>query len=297
MSDKPVSGKAPDRFAIALAQLNPLVGDIDGNLAAARDARARAHAGGADLVLFSELFISGYPPEDLVLKPAFQEAAMEAVAALAADTDDGGPAVLIGTPWAKDGALYNAVALLDFGRLQELSFKVDLPNYGVFDEKRVFRPGPMPGPFNIRGVRIGVPVCEDIWGTEIVECLAETGAEILLVPNGSPFDAAKRDVRLNLAVARVVESGLPLAYLNQIGGQDELVFDGASFVINADRRLAVQLPSWEEDLVVTQWRRAGGGWTCAPGTIAEAQEQDYAIYRAMMLGLKDYVNKNRSRAC
>jgi len=277
---------------IALAQLNPVVGDISGNLARAQTARANAAAQDADLILFSELFITGYPPEDLVLKPAFQSDAMDAVQALALETKSG-PAILIGTPWVKDGALYNGVAYLDGGSVQAVNFKVDLPNYGVFDEKRVFRPGPMPGPFAIRGVRIGVPICEDIWGPDPVECLSETGSDILLVPNGSPFDASKRDHRLNVAVARVVEAGLPLVYLNQVGGQDELVFDGASFVLNADRRLAVQLPSWEEALVVTEWKRDNGVWTCAPGTVAELEDMNAALYSGMVLGLKDYVNKNR----
>jgi NAD+ synthase len=281
-----------NRMAIALAQLNPVVGDIQGNLKRARSALEQARAQSADLVLFSELFITGYPPEDLVLKPAFQKDAMDAVKALAKDAA-GGPAVLIGTPWVQDGALYNAVVLLDAGQVQAVSFKVDLPNYGVFDEKRVFRPGPLPGPFNVRGVRIGVPICEDIWGPDPVECLSETGSEILLVPNGSPFDAAKRDHRINVAVARVVEAGLPLVYLNQIGGQDELVFDGASFVLNADRRLAVQLPSWEEAIVVTEWRRDNGAWVCSPGPIADTEEMNAALYAGMVLGLKDYVNKNR----
>jgi NAD+ synthase len=281
-----------DRMAIALAQLNPVVGDIPGNLERARAAHERARAEGADLVLFSELFITGYPPEDLVLKPAFQTDAMDAVKALAKDTA-GGPAILIGTPWVQDGALYNAVALLDAGQVQAVSFKVDLPNYGVFDEKRVFRPGPLPGPFNIRGVRVGVPICEDIWGPDPVECLSETGSEILLVPNGSPFDAGKRDHRLNVAVARVVEAGLPLVYLNQVGGQDELVFDGGSFVLNADRRLAVQLPSWEEAVVLTRWQRDNGQWICAQGAVADGEEMNAALYAGMVLGLKDYVNKNR----
>jgi len=281
-----------NRMKVALAQLNPVVGDIEGNLTRARAARADAAAKGADLILFSELFITGYPPEDLVLKPAFQTDAMAAINALAKETASG-PAILIGTPWVKDGALYNGVAFLDKGAVQAVNFKVDLPNYGVFDEKRVFRPGPMPGPFSIRGVRIGVPICEDIWGPDPVECLTETGSEILLVPNGSPFDAPKRDHRVNVAVARVVESGLPLVYLNQVGGQDELVFDGGSFVLNADRRLAVQLPSWEEALVITEWSRANGVWTCAPGSVAELEEMNASLYAGMMLGLKDYVNKNR----
>src|SRR5262252_4326348 len=281
-----------DHLKIALAQLNPIVGDISGNLARARAARADAASRGADLVLFSELFITGYPPEDLVLKPAFQKDAMEAVEDLAKDTKTG-PAVLIGSPWVKDGALYNAVAYLDGGAVQAVNFKVDLPNYGVFDEKRVFRPGPMPGPFNIRGVRIGVPICEDIWGPDPVECLSETGSEILLVPNGSPFDAEKRDHRLNVAVARVVEAGLPLVYLNQVGGQDELVFDGASFVLNADRRLVAQLPAFEECVAVTQWRREAAGWRCIDGPRATPVEGDEADYAACVLGLRDYVDKNR----
>jgi len=282
-----------DRLTIALAQLNPIMGDFPGNLARARAARAEARAAGADLILFSELYITGYPPEDLVLKPVFQKDAMDTVEAFAKDTADGGPAVLIGTPWLKEGALYNAVAYLDAGAVQATTFKVDLPNYGVFDEKRLFKPGPMPGPFNIRGVRIGVPVCEDIWGADPVECLSETGTELLLVPNGSPFDALKRDHRLNVAVARIIDSGLPLAYLNQVGGQDELVFDGASFVLNADKRPALQLPSWEEAVAITQWRRGNQGWVCEPGPLAENEELNAALYAAMMLGLKDYVNKNR----
>jgi NAD+ synthase len=282
-----------DSLTIALAQLNPIMGDIPGNLARARAARAKGHAAGADLILFSELYITGYPPEDLVLKPAFQSDAKEAVEAFAKDTADGGPAILIGTPWMKEGSLYNGVAFLDGGAVQGLTFKVDLPNYGVFDEKRVFRPGPMPGPFNIRGVRIGVPVCEDIWGGDAVECLCETGSEMLLVPNGSPFYALKRDHRLNIAVTRVVECGLPLVYLNQVGGQDELVFDGASFVLNADRRLAAQLPSWEETVAITHWRRESESWVCQSGPLAETEELNEALYSAMMLGLKDYVNKNR----
>lgn len=284
---------APERLRIALAQLNPILGDFPSNMDKARAARVKAAKDGADLVLFSELFITGYPPEDLVLKRAFQQAAMASVEELAKDTADGGPAVLIGTPWVKDGALHNAVALLDSGQVQAVTFKNNLPNYGVFDEKRVFVPGPLPGPFNIRGVRIGVPICEDIWAADATDCLCETGAELLLVPNGSPFDARKRDHRLNVTVARVVESGLPLAYLNQVGGQDELVFDGASFVLNADRRLALQLPCWEEAVVQTQWRRETAGWVCAAGEVAEVQGEDEALYCGMVLGLKDYVNKNR----
>ena len=282
-----------DRFRIALAQLNPLMGDIPGNLARARAARTEAAKQGADLILFPELFIVGYPPEDLVLKPALQEDAREAIEKLARDTGDGAPAVLIGAPWVEEGKLYNACLYLDEGRVAGRTFKHDLPNYGVFDEKRVFAVGPMPGPFNIRGLRIGVPICEDIWTPDVVECLSETGGEILLVPNGSPFEAGKEDLRLNLIVSRVKERGLPLIYLNQVGGQDELVFDGASLVCNADGRLAHALPAWEEALVVSEWTRQPSGWACAKGEVAPEEDRSTSVYHAMMLGLRDYVNKNR----
>src|SRR3954466_4218629 len=237
---------APKTLRIALAQLNPTVGDVAGNAAKVREARSEAAGLGADVVMFPEMFLAGYPPEDLVLKPAFQDVCREACEALARETGDGGPAVLVGLPWAEDGGLYNAVALLDEGRIAALRFKVDLPNYGVFDEKRVFAAGPMPGPVNFRGVRLGIPIREDIWGEEVVECLAETGAELLVVPNGSPYWRDKDDLRLNVAIQHIVAHGLPAVYVNQIGGQDELVFDGISFGINADRSLAFQLQGFEE---------------------------------------------------
>jgi NAD+ synthase len=287
-----------DRLAIAVAQLNPIVGDVAGNLECARKARAQAARERADIVAFSELFIAGYPPEDLVLKPGFQAACRAAIEALARETGDGGPAVLIGVPWLEDGKLYNAYALLAGGRIDAIRFKVNLPNYGVFDEKRVFAPGPVPGPVNFRGVRLGLPVCEDTWTDwgdyeNVVECLAETGAELLVVPNGSPYWRGKSDIRLNVSVARVTEAALPLIYVNQVGGQDELVFDGASFALNTDRSIAFQLPAFRETIVTTQWSRIDGVWRCAKGPIAAAEAPDEADYTACVLGLRDYVGKNR----
>lgn len=281
-----------DKLQIALAQANPTVGDVQGNLALAREIRSEAAGMGADLVLFPELFLIGYPPEDLVLKQALQDDAIAAAETLAAETADGGPAMLLTTCWRQDGKLYNAVLLLDEGEVKAARFKHDLPNYGVFDEKRLFASGALPGPVNFRGVRLGVPICEDIWTPDVVECLAETGAEILLVPNGSPFEDDKVDVRLNHVVARVTESELPLVYLNQVGGQDELVFDGGSFVINADRSVAVHMPEFESALVLTTWNRTADGWVCEKGTDAPPRSRMESIYRAMMLGLRDYVNKN-----
>ena len=288
-----MNARSSDRLTIALAQLDPTVGDVTGCLQKARRARAAAAQAGADVVMFSELFIGGYPPEDLVLKPAFQAACRAAVETLARETAEQGPALLIGAPWVEEGKLYNAYFLLGGGSIQAKRFKVDLPNYGVFDEKRVFTPGAMPGPIVLDGVRIGIPICEDIWGADIVECIAETGGEILLVPNGSPYWRDKTEARLNLAVARVTESGLPLVYLNQVGGQDELVFDGASFVLNADRTLAAQLPAFRESVAITHWRRASEGWRCVEGPVETVEEGEEADYAACVLGLRDYVEKNR----
>jgi NAD+ synthase len=281
-----------DRLKLAVAQLNPVVGDVAGNAEKARRARAEAAKQGADLVIFSELFISGYPPEDLVLKPAFQAACRSAVEQLARETKDGGPAMLVGTPWLQDGKLYNAAALLDAGKITGLRFKVDLPNYGVFDEKRVFVPGPMPGPVNFRGVRIGIPICEDIWKSDPVECIVETGGEILLVTNASPYRRGVMLERLNIAVPRVMESGLPLLYVNQVGGQDELVFEGASFGLNADKSLAFQMTSFKEEIALTEWQREDGKWNCISGPRESTAETDEADYTACMLGLRDYVEKN-----
>ena len=279
-----------DTLTIALAQLNPTVGAIDLNLAKAREIVA-GHSS-VDLVLFPELYISGYPPEDLVLRHSFVAACKTACETLAADFKDG-PAILIGLPWRDGTLLHNSVALLNNGKIETVRHKFDLPNYGVFDEKRVFQPGPAPGPVVVKGVRIGVPICEDIWTEETCETLAETGAEILLSPNGSPFERNKDDVRLNLVVARVSECGLPLAYLNQVGGQDELVFDGASFVLNADHSLAVQMPMFAEAVAVSIWNRGAAGWICETGSIVRLPEREEETWAACVLGLRDYVLKNR----
>ncbi|MEZ2127325.1 MULTISPECIES: NAD+ synthase [unclassified Sinorhizobium] len=278
---------------IAVGQLNPTVGDVAGNLAKAREARADAAREGAHLLMLTELFISGYPPEDLVLKPAFIRACWKAVESLAADTADGGPGVVIGFPRQDQSGRYNSIAVLDGGKVIAVRDKVDLPNYGEFDEKRVFDQGAMPGPINFRGVRLGIPICEDIWGElGVCETLAESGAEILLSPNGSPYYRGKVDVRHQVVLKQVIETGLPMIYAAQLGGQDELVFDGASFAFNADRTLAFQMSQFETAVAVTTWKKNGDGWHCAESPMAHIPEREEADYRACLLGFRDYVNKN-----
>jgi NAD+ synthase len=304
-------------LSIALAQLNPTVGDVASNLARVRRARERAAELGADLLVLSELVLIGYPPEDLVLRPALVEAAAAALRELERDSASGGPALIVTLPWRADGCLHNAAAFIANGRA-ECRFKHELPNYGVFDEKRVFNPGPLPAPIVFRGVRIGIPICEDIWFQAVTAHLARAGAELFVVPNGSPFEVDKFEERIELARARVSETQVPLAYVNQVGGQDELVFDGGSFVMNADGSVAHVLPFWREDIAITQWQKDGASLRCVgdvAGHVLSAFAKATAdrrssksegwsdvptqqparldsIYSAMMLGLRDYVGKN-----
>ncbi len=282
-----------DHLIFAIAQLNPTLGDVAGNLAKLRRARDVAAKFNADLVVGTELCVSGYPPEDLVLKPAFLDACEAAVRDFAAETATG-PAIVIGVPWRQEGKTYNAALLLDRGEIAAVRLKHDLPNYGVFDEKRVFAAGPAPGPVPFRGVRLGLMVCEDMWKPDTTETLAETGAELLVVINGSPFEHDKRDERIALACERVKESGLPLLYVNQICGQDELVFDGGSFALDAECTLRLQAPDWREAVLPLHWRRNGDDrWTIETGELTPPTEGLEAIYQAMVLGLRDYVTKNR----
>nr|MBA3811305.1 NAD+ synthase [Caulobacteraceae bacterium] len=282
----------PDRLVVASVQANPTVGDIAGNAALARARMAQATAAGADIALFSELFLIGYPPEDLALKPAALRACGEALERLARETA-GGCAGLVTLPWAgKDGRPRNAVALIAGGEVRGVSFKIDLPNYGVFDEKRIFAPGEAAGLFEAAGARIGVPVCEDIWGPAPCRDLKARGAEILLVPNGSPFRRTADGERLTVARARVAETGLPLIYVNQVGGQDELVFDGGSFALGSDGEMRMSLPMFEEALACSTWERGAGRWRCVDAPHADWPSGPEEIYRAMVLGLRDYVRKS-----
>lgn len=279
-----------DRFRITLGQLNPTVGDIDGNAAKARSAWQAGKDAGADLVALPEMFITGYNAQDLVMKPAFHVAAMRAVQALAVDCADG-PALAIGSPWAEGAALFNAYLICKAGRVTSRVLKHHLPNETVFDEMRIFDVGPMGGPYSLGDVRIGSPICEDAWHPDVAETLQETGAEFLLVPNGSPYYRDKFETRLNHMVARVIETGIPLIYLNMVGGQDDQVFDGGSFALNPGGSLAMMLPVFDEMVTHIDLQRGPGGWRILRGEMARhpgAWEQDY---RVMVTSLRDYCDK------
>ncbi|MCH1568973.1 MAG: NAD+ synthase [Alphaproteobacteria bacterium] len=275
---------------IALAQLNPTVGAVAANADLLRSIRAAS--GAADIIVAGELFLTGYPPEDLVLKRAFLSHVADEAAKLVADTAEGGPALVFGLPVAEDGALYNSVMVADGGEVY-VRHKVHLPNYAVFDEKRLFEAGQLPEPVELRGVRVGVPICEDIWFSDVCAHLQTQGAELLLSPNGSPFERGKHAKRVHHASARAIETGLPLIYVNQIGGQDELVFDGASFAVSGSGDVVAQRPAWQPEAHMLSLTGKADGWQVDAAEIAAADDDLGDIYAAAMMGLRDYVEKNR----
>ncbi|MGV3651625.1 MAG: NAD+ synthase [Devosia sp.] len=281
-----------NRLRIALAQLNPKVGALADNLVLARSAYAEAAAAGADIVMFSELFLTGYFPEDLLFKPRFVSDAMAAAQALVAQTTASGPVLVLPTIWRDGEVLRNAVLVAERGVITALRWKRELPNDDVFYEQRYFAPGPLPEPVTIRGVSIGIPICEDIWHPEVCGHLKALGAELMLCPNGSPYWRNKQHERMNLVRARVAEDGVPMLYLNQVGGQDELVFDGASFAIEPGNRLVFQGRSFQRDMLISDWERKSGGWRCTAPAITPLSTVDEAPWQAAMLGLRDYVEKN-----
>ena len=281
-----------DRLRIAFAQMNQRVGDLEGNAAAMLEMRRRAAAAGAELLLCPELQLTGYPPEDLVLKPEFVRRTMECAERLVDATAEPGPAMLIGTVINESGLDYNVMLLADGGRVVGRTLKRELPNYGTFDEKRIFAPGPLPEPLEFKGVKIGVPICEDIWQEVVCGHLADSGAEMLLVPNGSPYELDKDDKRYRLVRDRAVQTGLPIAYLNRVGGQDEIVFDGSSFIVHPDGERVAQMPDWDEALLVTDWERTPGGWRCLTRADHTLDAFPADVYQAMIVGLRDYVERN-----
>ncbi|MDG1456863.1 MAG: NAD+ synthase [Pseudoprimorskyibacter sp.] len=280
-----------DQFHLTLGQMNPTVGDLKGNAALAVKVWTVGRDADADMVALPEMFLTGYNAQDLVRKPAFTKAAMQTAQTLAETCADG-PALAIGCPWVENGKTYNAYLICSGGQIISRVLKHHLPNDNVFDEERVFEPGPLAGPYNVGGVRIGSPICEDAWHEDVPETLEETGAEFLLVPNGSPYARGKFDLRINHMVARVVETGLPLIYLNMVGGQDDQVFDGASFGLNPGGALALQMPAFDETIAHVHLNRGPSGWTIAQGSQAKLPDSFEQDYRAMVLALRDYLRKS-----
>jgi NAD+ synthase len=281
-----------DRLRFALAQLNPKVGAIAENLDLGCKTLAEAAAAGADVLMFSELFLTGYFPEDLLCKPQFLTDAIAAARALAAETAGTDVVLILPTVWQDGSALRNAVIIAEKGEITATRFKRELPNDDVFYEKRYFTAGPLPEPVTIKGVTVGIPICEDIWHPWVCSHLARHDAEILLCPNGSPYWRNKQHVRMDLVRARVAEDRIPMLYLNQVGGQDELVFDGASFAIEPGRGLVVQGKSFETEIILSDWQETDDGWRCVDGTVTPLSSIDEAPWRACVLGLRDYVRKN-----
>ena len=278
-------------MSVALAQLNPHLGDVSANCQKLLQMRERAAAKGADIILTPEMFLAGYPADDLVLRADFMDRIEAAISRLAKATADGGPAIIVGAPCRDKDVLYNSAFILDGGKIVARRDKVNLPNYGVFDDKRHFTPGQLQGPVLLRGMRLGIAVCEDIWFPDLCEMLGETGAEIILSLNASPFENAKTDMRMMHAVSRMTETGLPFVYVNMVGGQDELVFDGSSFALNLGGKIASQMPSFSEGLSLLEVRSQSG--TChLTGQISRPAAAEEDVWRALTLGVRDYVEKN-----
>ena len=282
-----------ESIKIYLCQLNFHVGNLKNNLDKILSAREEARKKGGDLCIFSELSITGYPPEDLVLRKSFIESAQKVVDKLVKISEDDGPSIIIGYPRLNNNKLMNSAALISDGKISIID-KFHLPNYGVFDEQRVFNKDRMPGPILFKGIKIGLMICEDMWYPDVAESLQESGAELLIVINGSPFDQNKEDERLSVAVARVVETNLPLIYVNQIGGQDELVFDGGSFALDSSSKLKLQSSAWKEEINHIEITNNNNGLLDLSHSVVNKISVGLeSKYSAMVLGLRDYVNKNK----
>ena len=279
-----------NNLKIALAQLNPIVGDVKGNIIKLIDIRNDLK-NEVDIIVVPELYVTGYPIDDLVLRNDFLELVENEINSLAKMTNDGKAAIILGAPRKEKNAIRNSVFVLDDGKIISFRDKHNLPNSGVFDEQRIFSPGALSGPVKIRNVLIGLPICEDIWTENVIECLCETGAEIILSINASPYSLKKHDQRMSVAVSRVIESKIPLIYLNRVGGQDELVFDGASFCLSHEGELSVQLKDFQEEILEIDLTKLNNNWICK-GKINSISSNLEALYKSLVVSVRDYVRNN-----
>ena len=279
-----------NNLKIALAQLNPIVGDVKGNIIKLIDIRNNLK-NEVDIIVVPELYVTGYPIDDLVLRNDFLDLVENEINSLAKMTNDGKAAIILGAPRKEKNAIRNSVFVLDNGKIISFRDKHNLPNSGVFDEQRIFSPGALSGPVKIRNVLIGLPICEDIWTENVIECLCETGAEIILSINASPYSLKKHDQRMSVAVSRVIESKIPLIYLNRVGGQDELVFDGASFCLSHEGKLSVQLKDFQEEILEIDLTKLNNNWICK-GKINSISTNQEALYKSLVVSVRDYVKNN-----
>ena len=279
-----------NNLKIALAQLNPIVGDVKGNIIKLIDIRNNLKDE-VDIIVVPELYVTGYPIDDLVLRNDFLELVENEINILAKITNDGKAAIVLGAPRKEKNSIRNSVFVLDDGKITSFRDKHNLPNSGVFDEQRIFSPGALSGPVKIRNVLIGLPICEDIWTENVIECLCETGAEIILSINASPYSLKKHDQRMSVAVSRVIESKIPLIYLNRVGGQDELVFDGASFCLSHEGELSVQLKDFQEEILEIDLTKLNNNWICK-GKINSISSNLEALYKSLVVSVRDYVRNN-----
>ena len=279
-----------NKLKITLAQLNPVVGDIIGNVNKLIKIRSNLSTD-IDIIVLPELYLTGYPIDDLVLRNDFLELVENQINELAKLTNDNKAAIILGAPRKEKNSIRNSVFVLDKGKIVTFRDKYNLPNSGVFDEQRIFAPGTLSGPVNIRGALFGLPICEDIWSETVVECLCETGAEIILTINASPYSMKKSDQRMSVAVSRVIESKLPLIYLNRVGGQDELVFDGSSFCLSHEGNLTSQLNDFEEQTSEIILEKIGDNWNCK-GDIKTVSNKLEGLYKALVMSVRDYVKNN-----
>ena len=283
--------KETEQLSIALAQLNPHLGNVHLNTEKLVIAHKKAIRMGADVIITPEMFLAGYPCDDLVYRDDFIAEIEASLHDLAKLTTDGKPAIIVGAPRKNDGVLFNSLFVLDDGKIIHHYDKINLPNYGVFDEKRNFKAGNGAGPISLRGWRLGLAICEDIWTPDICETLQEAGAQLIISLNASPFEIGKQDKRMATAIARMGETNLPIIYLNMVGGQDEVVFDGNSFALNLGGELASHLPSFSETVstVTLEVKPAGVRMI---GQVYKPEEGLASCYNALMIGIRDYVEKN-----
>ena len=279
------------KLKIALAQLNPLVGDVSGNIKKLISIRSKLDED-IDILVAPELYVSGYPIDDLVLREDFLNLVKEEINKLVKSTEDNKSAIIVGAPRKDNESIKNSVFVIENGKIISIKDKYELPNTGVFDEQRIFKQGPLEDCVEIKGIKFGLPICEDIWESTVLKKLCSSGAEIIIAINASPFTTSKSDERSSVTSLRVDEIKLPIIYLNRTGGQDELIFDGSSFALNHDGKKFYSSSEFKEEISVVDFQKLNGKWI-GTGKLNNSSSSEERLYKALVIGLRDYVNNNK----